>query len=365
MAHKSILKNNLHLFKRNSVLQAYLHFPIPSAQILRPYWSIRLFIIKMSEFTISRRKFIRNSGLAIAGSSLGLDQFNLFHSDNYPLIDIHQHVHYVGRTDEQLLAHQSTMGAKKTVLLPAGSVANTPATHFGKSNGLKADAWGNSACYEFTQKHKDYFFGANEVPDLPNATKEIEKYLKMGAVVIGELKFGLDCDAPEMQAIYELAAAYDVPVLMHWQYKTFFYGYDRFYKMLEKYPKTNFIGHSMTVWANISGNYKDWSNLYPKGEVEPGGLTVEYLKKYPNFYGDLSAGSGLFALERDKDFAKEFLHKFQNKLLFGSDCPDHFGTGKTCYGSRTIALIRDLIDSKKVKKKLFYGNAKKLLKLPV
>ncbi|HXK03710.1 MAG TPA: amidohydrolase, partial [Verrucomicrobiae bacterium] len=38
-----------------------------------------------------------------------------------PVIDIHQHTNYSGRTDEQLLAHQRTMGIAKTVLLPAGS----------------------------------------------------------------------------------------------------------------------------------------------------------------------------------------------------------------------------------------------------
>jgi cytosine/adenosine deaminase-related metal-dependent hydrolase len=46
--------------------------------------------------------------------------------------------------------------------------------------------------------------------------KEIEKYLKMGAVVVGECKFGVDCDSKEMQKIYELAQKYNVPILMHW-----------------------------------------------------------------------------------------------------------------------------------------------------
>src|SRR6266481_6358249 len=37
-----------------------------------------------------------------------------------PVIDIHQHTNNSGRTDQQLLAHQPTMGITKTVLLPAG-----------------------------------------------------------------------------------------------------------------------------------------------------------------------------------------------------------------------------------------------------
>ena len=104
------------------------------------------------------------------------------------------------------------------------------------------------------QHRKEFLFGANDVPDLPDGIPEIEKYLKLGAVIIGELKFGVECDSPEMQKIYQLAQTYNVPVLMHWQYKMYNYGFERFYKMLEKYPKVNFIGHAQTWWANIDKN---------------------------------------------------------------------------------------------------------------
>src|SRR5690606_14298309 len=114
---------------------------------------------------------------------------------------------------------------------------------------------GNAECYLFAREHKKEFrFGACEVPDLPDATLELEKYLKRGAVVIGELKFGVECDSPEMQKIYQVAQDYNVPVLLHFLHKIFNHGFDRFYKMLEKYPKVNFIGHAQTWWANIDKN---------------------------------------------------------------------------------------------------------------
>ena len=56
-------------------------------------------------------------------------------------------------------------------------------------------------------------------------------------MIIGEQKFGVECDSPEMQKIYELAQDYRVPVLMHWQYEMYNYGFERFHKMLEKYPR--------------------------------------------------------------------------------------------------------------------------------
>jgi hypothetical protein len=129
---------------------------------------------------------------------------------------------------------------------------------------------------------------------------------------------------------------------MHWQYERYNLGFDRFYKMLEKYPRTMFVAHAQTWWANIDRNYKDDAkNLYPKGKVTPGGLTDSYLRDYPNTFGDLSAGSGLNALKRDEDHAREFLHRHQDKLIYGSDCDDHFGYGDKCQGAQTIARCGD------------------------
>lgn len=94
----------------------------------------------MNKSFLSRRSFLKNAGLLVAGGSLGLQRLNQPDSDNDPIIDIHQHMHYVGRTDEQMLAHQRKMGATKTVLLPAGSLAYTASTHYGNTNGLLAGA---------------------------------------------------------------------------------------------------------------------------------------------------------------------------------------------------------------------------------
>ena len=112
---------------------------------------------------------------------------------------------------------------------------------------------------------------------------------------------------------------------MHWQFEMYNYGFERFHKMLAKYPRVNFLGHAQTWWANVDKNYRDQSVLYPKGPVTPGGLTDRYLTDYPNMYGDLSAGSGLNALTRDEDFTRDFLTRHQDKLLYGSDCSDHQG----------------------------------------
>jgi predicted TIM-barrel fold metal-dependent hydrolase len=313
---------------------------------------------------VHRREFLTGSALAVLGvAARGFADHESLASAE-PIIDIHQHVGYSGRTDAVLLAHQRALGVTTTILLPAGRPVSRPSTHEGVSNGLQAQALGNEACYRFARAHPGAFvFGSNEVPDLGGATREIRRYLRRGAVVIGEQKFGVECDGPAMRRIYELAEAHHVPVLMHWQHGMYNYGFERFHKMLERYPRVTFIGHAQTWWANIDRNHLDQSVLYPKGSITPGGLTDRYLADYPNMYGDLSAGSGLNALTRDEAFTREFLVRHQDKLLFGSDCSDHEGSGPTCQGSQTIAAIRRLAADKRMERKLLYENAKKLLRL--
>ena len=87
------------------------------------------------------------------------------------------------------------------------------------------------------------------------------------------------------------------------------------------------------------------------------------LSDYPNFFGDMSAGSGLNALTRDEDHARGFLERHQDKLMFGSDCADPTGVGEDCTGAQILAAIRKLAGSKAVERKLLYDNAKKFFKL--
>jgi predicted TIM-barrel fold metal-dependent hydrolase len=318
---------------------------------------------------MNRRDFLTASGLgliglAMPGEAAEADSLSTRSDQVEPIIDIHQHVGYTGRSDAALIAHQRAMGATMTVLLPAGRPVSTASTHEGVSNGLQAQCLGNDDCLRLARAYRRAFaFGSNEVPDLADAPKVIDAYLRRGAVVIGEQKFGVECDSPEIQRLYHLAEVHRVPVLMHWQFEMYNYGFERFYKMLEKYPKVNFIGHAQTWWANIDKNNNDQTVMYPKGPVTAGGLTDRYLSDYSNMYGDLSAGSGLNALTRDEGFTRDFLVRHRNKVLFGSDCTDVEGRGPGCQGAQTISTIRRLAANKTIERKLLYQNAKELLRL--
>lgn len=317
----------------------------------------------MQNVDVNRREFVATAAVALIDASIE-GAASVQTPARGPIIDIHQHLGYSGRPDQVLLAHQRAIGAMKTILLPAGRPAIRSSTHEGVANGLQADALGNEACYQFARAHRrTYLFAANDVPDLDGARQEIERYLKRGARLIAEQKFGVDCDSPEMQNIYALARAHDVPVLMHWQFGMYNNGFERFHKMLEKFHQVKFLGHAQTWWANIDANNNDQTVMYPKGPVARSGLTDRYLSDYPNMYGDLSAGSGLNALTRDEEFSAEFLKRHRTKLLFGSDCNDRDGGGPTCLGAQIIATIRRLAGDVRIERQLLYDNAKRMFRL--
>ncbi|MHC4995470.1 MAG: amidohydrolase family protein [Planctomycetota bacterium] len=282
-----------------------------------------------------------------------------------PVIDIHQHQGYQGRTDEQLVTHQRKMGVTTTVLLPSARAFDR-LEDGSRNDPVRAKAAGNEAAVRLTRRLPgEFVFFANELPTLDSGFETIETHLKMGACGIGESKFPVRCDSKHIHRLAELAQAYEVPLLLHFQHKSYNLGFERFHKTLEKFPRVNFIGHAQTWWGNIDLRH-DQKLMYPKTRVTPGGMTDRYLSDYPNMFGDYSAGSGNNSLRRDEDHAREFLERHQDKLLFGSDCPDQVGSDTypaKCTGRRTRGDIERLAPTRQIARKILYENAKKLLKL--
>jgi uncharacterized protein len=301
----------------------------------------------------SRRQFISAAGMAVGATLAGCAHHPASADTTEPITDIHQHTDYTGRSDADLIEHQRIMGVTHSVLLPAG-----------RWFGLEATVGPITHAHELVRKYpKRFSFFSNEVPYVGFARAQIERYLKLGAIGIGEQKFEIDSDSVWLTQVAELAQEYDVPVLMHFQHAKYNTGIERFHKVLEKYPRVNFIGHAQTWWANIDKNHKQ-EELYPKTLVTAGGIIDRLLSDYPNMFGDTSAGSGLNAFTRDEAHMREFLKRHQNKLLFGSDCNDAVGVGAKCQGAQIIAMIRKLAPSKEVERKILYGNAKRLLRVP-
>jgi hypothetical protein len=259
---------------------------------------------------------------------------------------------YSGRSDAELIAHQRDMGITVTVLLPAGSStvwppARAAATPWWRSHG--------------SIRRVPLF--ANELRIFPRRVR-IERYLKMGALGIGEQKFPLEADSPHVDLVAAIARVHGVPVLMHFEHGNYNRGIDKFARVLARHPRVNFIGHAQTWWGNIDRKHQQ-TEMYPKTPVTPGGITDRLLSDYPNMYGDMSAGSGLNSMLRDEEQARGFLKRHQDKLLFGSDCSDRNARGGDCLGTKILAAIGRLAPDKAAERQILFGNASKLWKITV
>ena len=140
--------------------------------------------------------------------------------------------------------------------------------------------------------------------------------------IFGEHKPGLAFDDKRSMLIYEACAELKLPLLFHIDNERNLDkpGLPGLENALKTHAGCNFIGHGPGWWASISGDatQRDIGG-YPKTKVAPGGAIDALMDKYPNLYGDLSAGSGAGAISRDLDFGREFLVRRQNRIMFGTD----------------------------------------------
>jgi len=313
--------------------------------------------IPARRFTMNRRQFLENALAAVAAPGLLAQAPSPWGG---PVLDIHLHLRQNADSDFE---HIEGCGVTRAVLL-------TPA------------AAGERARTEIS-KHPDRFllFTSANVAQ-PEAIEALKKTAAIGSKGFGELKTaGVAADGPEMRRVYSLSAEMQLPVLIHFQdypsqpggSDVFNTGISRFPAILKAYPKTVFIGHANSFWANISADVTPVS--YPTGRVKPGGLTDRMLGDYPNLYGDLSANSGRNALGRDPEFAAAFLERHRDKLMFGSDCVclDGHGAGQNsreawingkCVARETLTALKQLA-SPDVFRKITWGNGVKLLKISV
>lgn len=154
-----------------------------------------------------------------------------------------------------------------------------------------------------------------------------------GVRVCGEWSYRTLLDDPRALELFRCAGRLGCPVVLHLDvpflpdaegtpiYQQFWYGggAEPLERTLQACPETIFIGHAPGFWRYLSGDEATESSVYPSGPLYPGGRLLELFDRYPNLWADLSAGSGLNALQRDRTFAKELLVRYGDRLLFGRD----------------------------------------------
>lgn len=274
-----------------------------------------------------------------------------------PVLDIHLHPH---SQEDGEIAHMDGCGVAKAVILARAAQQDQLRARMAKAPGRMK------------------LFASVDVTK-PDALDVLKAAVKAGAIGLGELKtLAVAADGPEMRRVYALAAELGVPVLLHFQDgpagQVFNGGVQRFGAILKAFPKTTFIGHANSFWANVSTDAPA-DVAYPKGPVKKGGVTDLLLAEYPNLYGDLSANSGRNMLGRDPAFAERFLERHSAKLMFGSDCPcrDGAGAGQVsqelwirdkCVARETLAALKKLT-TPALFRRITWENGAKLFKIPV
>lgn len=202
-------------------------------------------------------------------------------------------------------------------------------------------------------------------PKRPDAIDRLKAAVEIhGVQVASELKVRLPFDDPDALRLYDACGQMRLPITIHLDYPidhgrgdyprpNWWYGgsLDAFERAIAACPQTVFIGHAPGFWAHISGDDLYDKQSYPDGPVLSGGRLHEIMRKYPNLYADLSAGSGLKALQRDRGVGRDFLVEFQDKLLFGRD---YFDT-------RLMDFLLELTLPPEAFAKITYQNAERLL----
>ena len=207
------------------------------------------------------------------------------------------------------------------------------------------------------------------MPDF-DLTPLLEHYKRLGARGIGEVTANLYFDDPYMYNLFAACEKCGLPVTIHIGVKGKSYGIvddfglPRLEKVLQDFPNLKILGHSQRFWSFISGDVtrENWGG-YPKGPVTPGGRVGELLRKYPNLYGDMSAGSGGNAFMRDPEHAYRFMEEFQDKLLFGTDIANFEKPTNVAFNK----FLDEAMENGKISYEAYYkicrGNALKLLNI--
>ncbi len=291
------------------------------------------------------------------------------------IVDTHQHAFWTLRDDAGLVADMDDHGIAYAWLLTweitpdemnmSETIALNPANTRldGTNRGvILADL------IRARDRYPDRFvLGYCPDPRVGNAPDLLRAAVSMYDVkVCGEWKYRMLLDDPRCLELFRVAGELDLPVVLHLdvpylpgkagesEYQKNWFGgtVENLERALLACPETHFIGHAPGFWREICGEADVEPDVFPDGSVAEGGRLYELFDRHSNLYADLSAGSGLGALQRDPGHADRFLERFQDRLLFGRDC----------YGQELHDFLQSREVPQTVVEKIYHQNAQRLVK---
>ena len=229
------------------------------------------------------------------------------------------------------------------------------------------------------------------------AAQQLEADVKAGALGLGELMkgFGLTArktdgsrlmlDDPELDPIWDTAARLNIPVLIHTAdpqefFQPLTYQNERWLEM-SLYPDRRYPPERFPTFETLMGERDRLFKKHPKTTFIAAHMgwhandlarLARMFDEMPNVYGEV--GAVLYDLGRQPRTARDFMVKYQDRVLFGKDSyqPDEYPyfwrTFET--GDEYFDYYRDyhafwklygLSLPDDVLRKLYYGNALKLM----
>jgi predicted TIM-barrel fold metal-dependent hydrolase len=174
-----------------------------------------------------------------------------------------------------------------------------------------------------------------------DATERFYAWHKKGIRGCGELRLSLNWESAILGQLLSCVNRLGVPIIFHmseaiayhesWEteiqnpstqpFPSGMLNFALLERWLKEYPKIPFIGHGPLFWKGISSGLEVEleTDKYPDGPIVDQGITCRLLSQYKNLYADTSGFSGYNALSRDTEFTRDFISKYANKILFGTD----------------------------------------------
>ncbi len=186
---------------------------------------------------------------------------------------------------------------------------------------------------------------AGEVETVDAAVTILKREIADGAIAFGEhYGVGLMFDDPKNLLLYEACENTGLPVMFHIdQNKNMVEpGMARVDRVLKAFPKCNLIAHA--YW---------WRQLQ-------NGTCDRQLQEHPNLYADMSGHVVISVLDRDRKYAREFLIRNQDKILWATDEGWWSFADEAKQMNKHYTFLEELDLPAEVRRKIYRGNAERV-----
>ena len=186
---------------------------------------------------------------------------------------------------------------------------------------------------------------SGEMKTVDEAVAFLKQEIADGAIGFGEhYGEGLMFDDPQNLMLYEACEKVGLPVMFHIdQNKNMVEpGMERVDKVLKKFPKCTLVAHA--YW---------WRQL-------ANGSCDRQLQEHPNLYADMSGHVVISVLNRDRKYAREFLIRNQDKILWATDEGWWSFDKKESQMNQHYTFLEELDLPDEVRRKIYRENAEKV-----